>query len=286
MKISPLLVAPTLLAAGDVAARDIPQNVRDLYNSIRDKASCSDELATGFYAIDNGPDTFSYCGDHLSDGVIYIQGRRGALADMDVDCDGVQGGPQDDGRCSFGRSPDYQDTTAFQDVVAGYNAGIQDLNTYVHPYVVFGNTGSKPDWRVFDPTQHGIRPLSVVAVVCGDMLVYGVWGDTNGDDGDHPMVGEASLALATACEGTAMSGSNGYSQTDILYLAFKGDDAVPGAKGANWTAADYGAFEASIQELGDRLVERIGSGASSAHAQVPWAAVLGAMLAGMVWVAI
>ncbi|KAK0719262.1 glycoside hydrolase family 75 protein [Lasiosphaeris hirsuta] len=283
MKISPL-IALALLASGGIVAREIPQNVRDLYNTIKDKGSCSDELATGFRATDNGPDTFSYCGDHLSDGVIYIQGRGGALADMDVDCDGVQGGPQDDGRCSVGRSPDYQDTTAFQDVVAGYNAGIQDLNAYVHPYVVFGNTGSKPGWRDFDPTKHGVQPLSVVAVVCSDKLVYGVWGDTNGDDGNHPMVGEASLALATACEGTSMSGSNGYSQTDILYLAFKGDDAVPGAKGANWTAADYGAFEASIEELGDRLVEGIGSGAGAAR--VPWTAVLGAVLMGMVWVVI
>lgn len=71
--------------------------------------------------------------------MVYIQGGKGHLADMDIDCDGAQGGPADDGRCSYGRSPDLQNTNAFQDVVAGYDAGISDLNTYVHPYVVFGN---------------------------------------------------------------------------------------------------------------------------------------------------
>jgi hypothetical protein len=32
--------------------------------------------------------------------------------------------------------------------------------------------------------------------------VYGIWGDTNGDDGDEAMVGEASISLATACFGS------------------------------------------------------------------------------------
>lgn len=239
---------------------------------------------------------YSYCGDHIDDyNILYIQGRKGALADMDIDCDGAQGGPSDDGRCSYGLSPDLQNTTAFQDIIVQYDVGISDLNTYVHPYVVLGNDapreqkrlwtgkmgtvraeGSK-NWKTFNPQSYGIEPLSVVAVVCGGggpsdsskegeeepgskrKLVYGIWGDTNGDDGIHPMVGETSLSLATACEGDSMNGDNGYDGTDVLYVAFLGKDAVPGPEGADWTASDFQGFEKSISGLGDRLVQRVGT---------------------------
>ena len=87
---------------------------------------------------------FSYCGTSLPDkNIIYIQGRNGALANMDIDCDGAQGGPADDGRC--GNSDDTQSITSFQWLVEGYGVpGVRDLNPYVHSYVVFGNSGSKP----------------------------------------------------------------------------------------------------------------------------------------------
>jgi hypothetical protein len=89
---------------------------------------------------------------------------------MDIDCDGTQNGAGDDGRC--GSSGDTQDITAFQYTVAGYNAGINDLNAYVHPYVVFGNSrGKKTSWPKYAPQDDGVKPLSVMAVVCGDQLV-------------------------------------------------------------------------------------------------------------------
>ena len=87
---------------------------------------------------------------------------------MDIDCDGEQGGPSDDGRC--GSSGDTQDITAFQDTVASYGKGINDLNANADPYVVFGNDGGS-GWDTFDPQQYGVEPLSVMAVVCGDKLV-------------------------------------------------------------------------------------------------------------------
>jgi hypothetical protein len=118
------------------------------------------------------PLAFSYCGDHLSDAnVIYLSGLGSNLVDMDVDCDGMQGGPADNGRCSIQSSPDTQNVTTFQNEVAGYQRGIVDLNTYIHPYVVFGNSGSKTGWSTFDPTAYGVQPLSLVAVVCGNSLV-------------------------------------------------------------------------------------------------------------------
>ena len=50
------------------------------------------------------------------------------------------------------------------------------------------------------------------------------------------MVGEASIAMATACFGTSMNGNNGHDETDVLYIAFPGADAVPGSSGADWGA--------------------------------------------------
>lgn len=213
------------------------------------------------------PPAFSYCGDHLYDyKIVYIQGTYGSLANMDIDCDGAQHGTADDGRC--GSSNDTQSQTTFKDTVASYGHGITDLNAFVHPYVVFGNQGSTKGWKTFDPEQFGIKPLSVMAVVCGDRLVYGVWGDTNGDDGQYPMVGEASISLATACFGHRVNGNAGYDDHDVLYIAFVGDDAVPGPKGANWSAKDHAAFEKSIEERGDMLIERISGAGSDAFVGV------------------
>lgn len=205
---------------------------------------------------------------------------------MDIDCDGNQDGPGNDGRCD--PTGDRQSTTAFEDTIVGYHAGISELNPYVHPYVVFGNDNenNRPGFVSFKPENYGIKPLSVMAVVCGEQLVrpphphhlspnrhlppphtfpsftnpsprgqiYGIWGDTNGADGSASLVGETSLALATACYGTSVNADNGHDATDVLYVAFKGDKAVPGAKGAKWNAKSYAEFEASIAGLGDSLV--------------------------------
>lgn len=72
------------------------------------------------------------------------------------------------------------------------------------------------------------------------------------------MVGEASISLATACYGKGMNGNSGHDANDVLYIAFPGSDAVPGAKGAKWTAQNFNDFENSITALGDKLIQRIG----------------------------
>lgn len=95
-----------------------------------------------------------------------------------------------------------------------------------------------------------------------DTQIYGVWGDENGDDGEFPMVGEASISLATACYGTDMNGNNGHAENDVLFIAFPGSDAVPGADGATWDASGYETFEESISSLGDKLIERLGGSSS------------------------
>ena len=165
-------------------ARDVPQNLKDLASAAKSN-TCKHYLQTGFYDEDGGSKDFGYCGDHLTDsGIIYLSGPKGKLANMDIDCDGKGPG---DGRC--GSSTDTQSQTAFEDEVAKLSGNkIKDLNANVHTYVVFGNDDTNP---AFDPQKYGMEPLSVMAVVCGDKLVYGIWGDTNGDDGPPPCQAEA-----------------------------------------------------------------------------------------------
>lgn len=280
MTLRAVLVA--FMLGATVSSRDIPPKVRDFYDGVKAQGECKDVLASGFYAKESlGPRkcllprlTFSvltraihpdwdYCGDHRSDfGVIYHQGKNGQLLDMDVDCDGVQGGPADDGRCKS--STDTQTQSSFQDTLRSYDRGIKDLNANVHPYVVFGNQGKKKGYATFDPAEYGVRPLSLMAVVCNNRLLYGFWGDENGDDDKVALVGEAAISLATACFGKdAIDGDHGYDGTDVLYIAFTGDDAVLGANGAQWNATSYDEFESSIQGLGDRLVQRLGGNSST-----------------------
>lgn len=195
---------------------------------------------------------FAYCAD--KPGVIYLQGKNGQLADMDIDCDGLTESYDGDTRCDG--STDTQSQTSFQDELRSKH-GISDLNAYVHSYVVFGNAGSKPGYVTFDPTQHGIEPLSVMAVVCNDQLFYGVWGDENGDDGAEAAVGEASIALASLCFGKDnVSGDNGHDEADVLYIAFQGEGAVTDA-GVDWTTHSASEFQASLAHIGDQLVNQL-----------------------------
>lgn len=244
-----LLFASLLL--GSSSARDVPAGLRAYYNSIVSQGQCSNVLKSGFLSIDDGDDSYSYCADD-SKGILYLQGTGGNLANMDIDCDGIKDGIGDDGRCDS--SGDIQYQTAFMDTVAGYSNGVEDLNPFVHDYVVFGNYGSEDGYITFDPEEYGIEPLSVMAVVCGDKLIYGVWGDTNGDDGNS-LIGETSLSLATKCFGGDMNGDNGHDEQDVLYIAFQGPDAVPGEQ-VNWRAGSEAEFQSSLQSFGDALVSR------------------------------
>ena len=80
---------------------------------------------------------------------------------MDIDCDGANNSA---GACA--NDPSGQGQTAFKDTVKGY--GIKDLDANLHPYVVFGNEGSSPS---FNPQSKGMKPLSVMAVVCSNQVV-------------------------------------------------------------------------------------------------------------------
>ncbi|KAM0418449.1 hypothetical protein ACHAPD_004808 [Fusarium lateritium] len=162
---------------------------------------------------------------------------------MDIDCDGANNHA---GACA--NDPTGQGITAFQDTVARY--GISDLDANVHPYVVFGNDGDSPS---FDPQQHEMKPLSVMAVICDDKLHYGIWGDINGGTS----TGEAPISLAELCfPGKGFNGNMGHGENDVLFIGFIGDEAVPG-KNVSWATNNQAEFSSSIKALGDRLVAKL-----------------------------
>lgn len=100
----------------------------------------------------------SYCADIPN--AIFLKGN-GEYDNMDTDCDGADNTAGDCGNDQTGQSQ-----TSFQDLAQSY--GISDLNANIHSYVVFGNEGSRPS---FNPQAHGIKPLSVMAVVCDNQVV-------------------------------------------------------------------------------------------------------------------
>ena len=240
----PIIILATLATC---MARDIPSNLQRFYDTVKNAGPCTgdDLLQDGLFDQDDSTDEWSYCDRNFTGRGLYIKGPGTDLANTDIDCDGDQ--QNADPRCLG--SSDTQPATAFRRQVQRLS-NITDLNASIHPYVVLGNVGDV----TFDPRDHGIEPLSVVAVVCGGQLIYGIWGDINGNDG-MALVGEGSLALATACFGDSMNGNNGHDEPDVLYLAFSGRNAVP--RNANWAARSYDEFEASIMALGDALVARV-----------------------------
>ena len=174
-----LVLATAVLRA---LARDVPNNVEDFYkaNIVRPSPSSqsptpplslqtlSDPKHTCIYSPLTSPTrpvpaplsaAFTdgetptantvYCSD-ASTGAVYLKGPDGLNASM--------------GLCN--NDPSGQSQTAFQSEVQGF--GIADLDAHVHLYVVLGNEGADPS---FDPQSAGVRPLSVVAVVCNGQLV-------------------------------------------------------------------------------------------------------------------
>ncbi|KAJ2983003.1 hypothetical protein NQ176_g1009 [Zarea fungicola] len=241
------------LFANPILARDVPANIRSLYNSIRAIGQCSNALKCGFYSVEPVSRDFCYCGDHLpSDGIVYLQGTGGSLVNMDINCNG---GPRDgDGSCD--KSTDNQPLTYFREISESYNNG-SDLNAYVHPFVTFGNYGTKRSYPTFDPRSVGIEPYSIMAVVCGDKLVYGFWGDADTDVGPG-LVGEAADSIGRYCYGNAVDYYHAHDDNDVLYIAFTGHDAVLGPDDAKWDAESFDEFQRSIQAQGDRFISRIG----------------------------
>ncbi|OQE35243.1 hypothetical protein PENCOP_c014G02906 [Penicillium coprophilum] len=232
-----------LSSVGLAFAYDVPANLEAIYKAHK-TGSCKKPLAKGLDDGHKDGHDMGYCGD--IDGSIFLYSTRGGFyGDMDIDCDGANRLNGDCGDDNSGQSQ-----TAFMGDLKPYH--IDDLDAGIHPYVVFGTKG-------YDPEEDGMKPLSVMAVVCGGKLHYAIWGDTNG----HTSTGEASLSLGQLCfpDGD-ITGDNGHTAKDVLYIGFKGKSAVPGSEAA-WKAKNSHEFEDSIKTLGDKLVAGLGSGGSA-----------------------
>ncbi|KAJ5496162.1 Fungal chitosanase [Penicillium fimorum] len=239
-----VLSALILSSVGLTLAYEVPANLKAIYDAQK-TGKCENKLPKGS-GFDDGQSEkkdMGYCGD--IDGAIYLYSTSGAYGDMDIDCDGanrLKGDCHNDGSG--------QSQTAFMRELQNMSE-LDDLDAGIHPYVVFGTAK-------YDPKKSGLKPLSVMAIVCGGKLHYGIWGDTNG----NTATGEASLALGKLCfPDEEITGNSGHTDKDVLYIGFTGNDAVP-KNDTKWEVKDTKTFEASIKSLGDELVKGLGSAGS------------------------
>ena len=158
-------------------------------------ASC-DQIVGGPYAPGSGkPANISVCG--LPRAVFWT-------ADLDVDCDGKVST-----QCNLMTDPWFMGQTAANDSMG------QPLDAATLPFVVVPGRSTKFDYRTA-----GLAMGSVVAVVHGDELVYGVLGDV----GPTTYIGEASYRMAELL-GIDPDPRVGGTEEPVSYIAFTGEDA-------------------------------------------------------------
>ncbi len=158
-------------------------------------ASC-DQVVGGLYAPGSGkPANIAVCG--LPRAVFWT-------ADLDVDCDGKVS-PQ----CNLMTDPWFMSQTAATD------SNGDPLDAATLPFVVVPGRSTKFDYRAA-----GLAMGSVVAVVHGDELVYGVLGDV----GPTSYIGEASYRMAELL-GIDPDPRVGGTEEPVSYIAFTGEDA-------------------------------------------------------------
>ncbi|GAB1197267.1 hypothetical protein APSETT444_006560 [Aspergillus pseudonomiae] len=128
------------------------------------------------------------------------------VADMDVDCDGVNHKCEVIGKpsvthlhpliCFFQGNQDGQPQT---------NWGA--LSAYAVPYIVI------PD-RFLAANKDILPGNNIAAVICNGKMYYGILGDSNGDD--PQITGEASWLMAKTCfPNDNLQGNNAHSSKDV-----------------------------------------------------------------------
>ena len=189
-------------------------------------AACGDDAAM----IDPGPDAaelpdapgdptaaqllgaLSTCnvvgGKYAKDGggtpTVDICGLTGAVfwkADLDVDCDGKM-----TAKCSLATDPDYMNQTAATDSMG------DPLDAAALPFVVVPGVSARWSYRTA-----GLAMGSVVAVIYGDHLEYGVLGDV----GPVASIGEASYRMAELLTIDPHPRTGG-TAAEVAYIAFTG----------------------------------------------------------------
>lgn len=159
--------------------------------------SCTSVTGSGKFALDDGdPDTVSMC--QLTGGIYW-------KADMDIDCDGIE-----TAQCNSSTDSSYQPMTSATDSSDNY------LNAATLPFVVIPMIQSR-----FDYSAHGIQLGSVVAVIYGGQVQYGVFGDEAGGN----FIGEASYAMANLL-GIDPNPETGGTAGPVSYIVFTGSSGV------------------------------------------------------------
>jgi hypothetical protein len=182
--------------------------------------SCSPISAGKLRNDEDGAATVSVCGGPGD--VVWWK------ADLDVDCDGKKSAV-----CNSSTDGSFQSQTAAVDSTGAY------LDAATLPYVVVPLPSSK-----FDYKAAGIRLGSVVAVIYGDKVEYGIVGDL----GPSSAIGEASYAMAKRL-GINPDPSIGGVDSGVTYVAFTGTASMVKKKESHAEAVSIGTARA------DALVE-------------------------------
>ena len=145
-----------------------------------------------------------YAKDSGGAATVDICGLTGAVfwkADLDVDCDGKMSA-----KCSLATDPDYMSQTAATDSMGA------PLDAAALPYVVVPGVSTRWSYRAA-----GLAMGSVVAVIYGDHLEYGVLGDV----GPVAAIGEASYRMAELLTINPNPRTGG-TAAEVAYIAFTG----------------------------------------------------------------
>ncbi|KAE8416053.1 fungal chitosanase of glycosyl hydrolase group 75-domain-containing protein [Aspergillus pseudocaelatus] len=174
------------------------------------------------------------------------------VADMDVDCDGVNHKCEGNG--------DGQPQT---------NWGA--LSAYAVPYIVI------PD-RFLVANKDILLGNNIAAVICNGKMYYGILGDSNGDD--PQITGEASWLMARTCfPKENLQGNNAHSSKDITYILFTGKGAVLPDNAMDKTyITDFG----TLRTMGDKLVRALASNVDTSTSSESAATSLWAGRGGLV----
>ncbi|KAJ5627048.1 hypothetical protein N7528_004475 [Penicillium herquei] len=147
------------------------------------------------------------------------------IADMDVDCDGI------DYRCK--NNQDGQPQTNFG-----------ALDAYEVPWIVI------PD--KFGTQYRSVLPgNNIAAVICDGKMLYGIYGDSDGDD--PQVIGEASWLMARTCfPNDNLDGNNGHTGVDVTYILFLGNNTVLPSSALN---KNYITNFTTLRSMGDKLID-------------------------------
>jgi len=219
MSVSFALTLPAKRATSVGFAADPSIDAAAIFDAAQASLTAGKDVLATFPATPDSGNNVKILGDWQDlDGVSAIH----YIADMDVDCDGV------DENCP--NNPDGQSATSFGDLDAS------KVPFYVIPLKFHQDQADK------------IKANALGAIVCNGKMFYGIFGDEDADD--PQVIGEASLLMAQTCfPDDGLDGGTGHSTLDVLYIIF--GDQVPDGVGEE--TIDINA----LKTLGDQQAKKL-----------------------------